>query len=268
MKRLAVDEGRPPERSPPAPAAVPAPDAEPSVYEIRYEFLLRDGSQRTFVVRLDAETLADITPIDPASVPRWAMLESSQCDVCPLRAETSPHCPAAARLTPLVRSFSQVLSHERARVRVRFPEREVVKETAVKEGVGSLLGLYMATSGCPVMAALRPMVRFHLPFATRLETIFRAASSYLVGQFLARKDGRAPDWELRGLSETYALISRVNRAFALRLRSAVELDANLNALVQLDVLAKALPESIEEDLSELRFLFNAARPVDPAPGGP
>ena len=230
-------------------------EAPRATYEIRYEFLLRDGSQRTFVVRLDAETLQDTTPIDPETAPSWARLGASQCEVCPLRVETSPLCPAAARLTPLIRSFSQVLSHERARVRVRFPEREVVKETAVKEGVGSLLGLYMATSGCPVLARLRPMVRFHLPFATRLETIFRAASTYLVGQFLAAKDGRQPDWALRGLGETYALVSRVNRAFAERLRSAVERDANLNALVQLDLFAKALPESLDEDLAELRFLF-------------
>ena len=57
--------------------------------------------------------------------------------------------------------------------------------------------------------------------------------------------------------ETYQLVGRVNRAFAMRLRAAVAKDAHLNALVQLDLLAKALPESIEEELEDMRFLFPA-----------
>ena len=118
----------------------------------------------------------------------------------------------------------------------------------------------MVTSGCPVLAPLRPMVRFHLPFATRLETIFRAVSSYLVGQYLRARKGERADWELSGLAHTYKLVGKVNRAFALRLRAAVDKDANLNALVQLDVFAKALPESIDEELEDMRFLFESAEP--------
>ena len=37
----------------------------------------------------------------------------------------------------------------------------------------------MALSGCPVLEQLKPMARFHLPFASVEETIYRAASMYL-----------------------------------------------------------------------------------------
>tara|TARA_B100000686_G_scaffold86198_1_gene93073 strand:- start:90 stop:251 length:162 start_codon:yes stop_codon:yes gene_type:complete len=45
-------------------------------------------------------------------------------------------------------------------------ERCYVEHTTMTEAVSSLLGIYMVTSGCPVMDKLRPMVRFHLPLAT------------------------------------------------------------------------------------------------------
>jgi hypothetical protein len=235
------------------------------VFEIRYEFALDDGTQSTFELRLDPRTLERVDPeLEDASAPEWTRLAHQKCDVCPLREGDSPRCPAAMRLVPLVSSFSEALSHDRALVRVRLPEREVVKETTVKEGLGSLIGAYMATSGCPILARLRPMVRFHLPFATRLETLFRMAAAYLFQQYFAAQDGARADWGLEGLAETYALVARMNRAFAKRLRVAVTKDAHVNALVQLDLFAKAFPESIEEQLDELRFLFGE-RAREPAP---
>ena len=35
------------------------------------------------------------------------------------------------------------------------------------------------------MESLKPMVRFHLPFATVEETVFRSVSTYLLSQYLA-----------------------------------------------------------------------------------
>ena len=59
----------------------------------------------------------------------------------------------------------------------------------VQMGVSSLLGVIMTTSGCPIMAQLKPMVRFHLPFASLEETIFRMVSMHLVAQYLRHQDG-------------------------------------------------------------------------------
>ena len=56
--------------------------------------------------------------------------------------------------------------------------------------VFSLIGIYMVTSGCPIMDKLRPMARFHLPFASTEETIYRAISTYLLGQYFLEQKGK------------------------------------------------------------------------------
>jgi hypothetical protein len=157
----------------------------------------------------------------------------------------------------VVADFSQTVSFTNALVCVETPERTSAKDTTVQTGLSSLLGIYMSTSGCPVLATLRPMVRLHLPFASQVETIFRSTSTYLLGQFFRARSGRKPDWELAGLAQIYRETAEVNRAFAKRLRHAAALDANINALVLLDVFAKVLPGSIEDGLKDIRELFDA-----------
>jgi hypothetical protein len=80
------------------------------------------------------------------------------------------------------------------------------------------------------------MARFHLPLASTEETVYRATSMFLLAQYFAY---------------------RVNRAMAERLRSASEQDAAVNAIVILDLLAKALPDAILDSLTEVRHLFSS-----------
>ena len=40
----------------------------------------------------------------------------------------------------------------------------------------------MATAGCPWTDRLRPMARFHLPFANEAETVYRSVSMYLLSR--------------------------------------------------------------------------------------
>ena len=61
----------------------------------------------------------------------------------------------------------------------------------------------MATGGCPALAKLRPMARFHLPFATREETLFRSASAYLLGQYFLKERGEPHELGLEGLGALY-----------------------------------------------------------------
>ncbi len=49
---------------------------------------------------------------------------------------------------------------------------------------------------------------------------------------------------------------------ASRMRSVVDKDANLNALVVLDVFAKELPFSIKKSLEDLEYLFMGDDPVN------
>jgi hypothetical protein len=69
------------------------------------------------------------------------------------------------------------------------------------------------------------------------------------------KKGKEPDWHLEGLSQAYEDIQMINIGMTDRLRTISEEDANANAVVVLDVFAKALPSSIFEDVEELEYLF-------------
>jgi hypothetical protein len=227
-----------------------------SVYPIHYRFLMRDGTRVEFHIRLDPKTLALADPL-PVDAPRWAQLSYERCPTCTLDPATHALCPAAGHLVGPVAGFSKTLSFTEARVEVETPERTMAKDTTVQTGLSSLLGIYMSSSGCPVLAKLRPMVRFHLPFATPLETTFRSVSTYLLGQLVRRSEGFEPDWKLEGLTETYRETGEVNRAFAKRLRVAGEIDASINALILLDIFAKTVPGSIEDQLREVRTLFTA-----------
>jgi hypothetical protein len=234
-------------------------------YVIRYTFDLVDGESaelRHLEVRLDPETLLDLAPL-PDSPPEWAKLEYQRCPNCPLTADRSPLCPTAARLLPLARAFSETESVGRARVSVETPERNFENEVPVATGISSLLGLQMATSGCPVLGRLRPLARFHLPFATTKETVFRAVATYLAAQYARGQAGASADWSLDGLRAVYREVAVVNRAFATRLRSALSKDASLNALVRLDVFTQTVPMALDEGLADYRAslaLWDGASP--------
>ena len=223
-------------------------------FVIRYEFSHAEKTS-VFTITLDPKTLMNTAPA-PVPPPPWAKLSFQQCPNCPLREEDSPQCPAALNLSDVVAQFADIFSYERVSARVTVPERVYEQvDVSVQEALSSLLGVYMVTSGCPVLSKLRPMVRFHLPFQTELETITRATSMYLLAQYLVAQDGGTPDWSLAGLSANYEATSVVNRAFAARLRAAAPKDANVNALIRLDSVARSVPDLIDSQMDELRFLF-------------
>jgi len=49
----------------------------------------------------------------------------------------------------------------------------------------------------PIFEKLKPMVRFHLPFASIEETKYRAISMYLLAQYFLYQQGSQPDWDLK-----------------------------------------------------------------------
>ena len=110
---------------------------------------------------------------------------------------------------------------------------------------------------CGDIAAAESMVRFHLPFATVEETVFRSVSIYLLGQYLSIKKGLKADFKLDQLKKSYIDIQKVNCGMASRLRTVTEKDAFTNAVITLDAFAKELPWSIEEQLKNIEYLFEA-----------
>lgn len=222
---------------------------------IHYEFKLPAEKHVEFRVNLDGTTLENLTP-PPAEFPQWAKLEFSKCPNCPLPAKDNAACPVAATLSEVVSTFARVVSFENISVRVTVPERIYLHESiSAQQALSSLFGIYMVTSGCPILSKLRPMVRFHLPFAKPFETIVRSTSMYLLSQYFVMKRGEQPDWNLEGLSEIYRESNKVNRAFANRLRAAAQKDANVNAVIILSAFANAVPDTIDSQLEELQFLF-------------
>lgn len=223
-------------------------------YTITYSYTFKDGKTRAFTLALGRKDLALVAE-RPAAPPLWALLSLNKCGNCPLNEQTSIHCPVALNLSAIVEEFKNFISHEKVSVTVAVEERTYFKETTIQQGLSPLLGVIMTTSGCPIMEQLKPMVRFHLPFASLEETIFRMVSMYLVAQHLRHRDGKSAAWTLDGLAKVYAEVGRVNRDFAQRLRIAAQQDANVNALVNLDCFATMVPLAADETLNAIKPYF-------------
>lgn len=228
-----------------------------AAYSIRYTFETGDGHTFAFPIELDAERLLLRLPAG-AAWPSWTWLTHCQCPGCPLDPADHPRCPAAVGLVGLIEAFGPMISYGAVRVSVDMHDRTVFKETTMQRGLSSILGLCMATSGCPHLDFLRPLARFHQPFATREESLFRATSAYLLGQYFRRFQGGDGDFALSGLKEAYGQVQQVNVGMATRIRTIATGDANVNALILLDLLAKEMPMAIEDNLGELAHLFEAA----------
>ncbi len=223
---------------------------------IKYSFLFENGSDKIFDIKLDKQTLALLKEKHP-NPPTWTKLAHNKCSNCSLDEASNKYCPVALNLADIAESFKDYFAYENARVTVETDERAYSKDTTIQQGLSALIGIIMTTSGCPVMEQLKPMVRFHLPFATLTETIFRMVSMYLVLQYFMNQDGKAADWRLTGLEKIYAEVGQVNRDFAQRLSEAAKKDANANALVNLDCFATMVPLAAEETLSEIKNYFSA-----------
>lgn len=223
---------------------------------ITYRFKLSDESTAEFPVSIDRESLEVI--LDKETVyPEWTRLEFNKCGHCPLSSDTSPNCPLSASIANVVERFEDILSYEQVEVEVETGERTITKTASAQQGLSALMGLIMATSGCPYTAYFKPMARFHLPFANEEETVYRVVSMYLLSQYFANEDGEDVDFALEGLERIYKDIQELNRAMASRLREAITHDAAVNAIVVLDFFAQSMPFAIEDHLEQLQPMFQA-----------
>ncbi len=228
--------------------------AKPITFEYAYKF--KKGLVKKFTLSLDRESLS-LQKARAANPPLWTLLSHKQCANCPLDVTTHTYCPVALNFVDIAEQFRDMVSHEDVAVTVTTEERIYAAETTVQQGLSPLIGIIMTTSGCPVMAHLKPMVRFHLPFASLDETVFRMVSMYLLVQYYRSQDRKKAEWRLDGLTKVYAEVGIVNRDFAERLRDAAKKDANLNALVNLDCFASMVPLVAEDTLKAIRPYFSA-----------
>lgn len=223
--------------------------------EILYRIECDNGDSHEYRVVLDAQTLDRLYEPE-REPPEWARVSGCDSESCQIQRVEHRHCPVALALVDVVERFKDLLSYTEVTAIVETPQRTYVKRTSVQRALSSLIGLLMATSPCPGMAFLKPLARFHLPFASREETLFRVVGAYLFGQYLLLHRGKTCDLELRKLHEAYARVHVINLGLAQRLRNVSGGDANVNAVVLLDLLAQEFPPAIKERMEEMAYLFS------------
>jgi hypothetical protein len=220
---------------------------------IGYRFDLPDGSQKSMDFTFGAADfrLANAPPAEP---PFWTDLKFNQCANCPLNAAEHPHCPAALQMASAIEPLKALVSFDTVGVTVTQAERTMYAETTAQQAMSSVLGLIMATAGCPWTDRFRPMARFHLPFASEAETLYRTISMFLLARELA---GTSGEHGFAALEELYENLHVVNRDMSRRLGAATRTDPARNAMALLDAYTTLLPAALECSLEELKPLFDA-----------
>ncbi len=221
-----------------------------------YSFKFKDTKEKIFTINLDKDTLnhIDESNTEPAE---WTKFCNFRCPHCPIEKDSITYCPVALRLEDIITFFSDFPSFTEANILVTTRERVYAKKGSVQQGVSSLVGLVMASSGCPVMNKLKPLVQFHLPFATLEDTEFRILSMYLVAQFFRWKKGLEPDWSLEKLSHFYKEIQMTNEYVVFKMNSLESYDSARNAVTILNYFANYISFNIESnDFSKLTSSFD------------
>jgi hypothetical protein len=221
-------------------------------HRIHYRFDLPDGSQKSLDFTFDAAGFR-LANAPPAAPPFWTELEFNQCANCPLHAADHPHCPAALQMVTAIEPLKSLVSFDKLGVTVRQAERTLYAETTAQQAMSSVLGLIMATSGCPWTDRLRPMARFHLPFANEIEAVYRSLCMFLLAREMAGA-GETPGFG--ALRRLYENLHVVNRDMSRRLGAATRTDPARNAMALLDAYTTLLPAALEGSLAELKPLFD------------
>ena len=223
-------------------------------YWFNYHINLEDGQSTHFRIALDPLTLTmNSTTAEP--YPGWTQLSYNQCQCCPLLPPTHLFCPIAVNIVGLVDQFKNILSHKNCLVVCETIDRTYSKKTSAMEGLTSVFGIIMATSNCPIMNFLKPMARFHLPFASVEETTARSTSLFLLGQYFEYKKGRVKSFDFDRLEKNYTHVQLVNEGLLARIRSLGKQDADKNAIITLHSLSQFLSIEMDFSLNAISHLF-------------
>tara|TARA_B100000513_G_scaffold192812_1_gene119479 strand:+ start:389 stop:1084 length:696 start_codon:yes stop_codon:yes gene_type:complete len=220
---------------------------------VRYILVSEDGSREVFDLDIDLPQVALRHP-EHTELPEWAALDYHQCQHCPLSKESHPHCPVAVLLVDYGQRVGRMVSYAQVDLTIEQRGTKTTAKVSAQEALRSVLGLVMATSGCPHMSFFRPLARYHVPLADMELTILRAMSFYLVGQYF--NGTPKPDWDTSfdGLIEIYKDAQEVNKGMAERLRNA-QVFSELNWLAALDTFAGMMPLTIERSLLKAKAYF-------------
>lgn len=222
--------------------------------DIAYTFEFPDGSLKEFIFHLDKQSM---NSVDEVTGPYydWAKLENFKCLHCPLSEAENLYCPVAIRLSGIIHQFRELPSYSEAKVTVVTEHRTYFKDTSLQSGVSSMLGIVMVSSGCPIMGKLKPLLHFHLPFASLEETQVRALSFYMLSQYLKWKKGQLPDWDMQGLVMIYEDIRQLNYNVTRKIANLEIMDTSINSIVVLNNFADYVTFTIDEKMIDELEMF-------------
>lgn len=225
--------------------------------DIRYKFTFPTGRVEEINLQFDNYSfLMKPSSVEVTPSP-WMKLGFHQCPDCTLEVTPSALCPVAANLGGVVSHFKDDDSQIPVATVATFRGRQIGKKCELQSGLSSLFGLVMASSNCPLLDWLRPMVYTHQPFATMEETFFRVVSVYLIGQHMREKQRLEVNTSLSGLKKIYRSIDHVNKAFSHRIQGMTQEDAGTNALMLLDVFSRMGAVSLDDSWGDqLEPLFS------------
>jgi hypothetical protein len=112
----------------------------------------------------------------------------------------------------------------------------------------------MASSSCPHLEWLRPLARFHLPFASVDETLFRVLSLQLLSEFFAKERREVKD-SAQTIKNRYKSLEILNHAFIKRIRTYCSGDADKNAIAALDIWVQTFELHHDTDFKALKEYF-------------
>jgi len=187
----------------------------------------------------------------------WTRLNFHKCSHCPLNREDFPFCPLASAIDSIIARIHNFMSYDDVHARVEYKNRTVSADVTVQRALSSLLGLIIPASGCPHTVYLRPMSRYHLPFADTEETIYRATTMFLLAQYFIHKKSGCIPTDFSRLERIYNNVHIVNTQICKRLRKFCEKDSPLNAITILDMLTMSMHSALKHDLNKLESYFSA-----------
>ena len=219
---------------------------------IQYTFEFKDR-KATFDVAI-GDTGEDF---DHQTIPEWMLLEHWQCRNCELKSNECLACAMAIRVQSVIETFGEAMSTDRVRVNVQTPQRKFMQDCDLQTGIHSLLGLLMATCGCPHLEPMRSLVNFHIPFCSTEEMLTHMVGAYLTKQYFIQRDGGKPDWELDRLEAVFSNLAMVNQDFVRRLKGVVQKDAVTNAIHAYFAISSLFAADLKGQLERQRgYLLN------------
>ncbi len=221
---------------------------------ITYKFFFQNGTEKEFEIKLDRATLNLISNKNTHS--SWTQHQNFSCPNCIQSLKPGDYCPVATGLENILIFFSTFPSYEKINVQVITEERTYSTMTSLQTAVGSLIGILMTASGCRIMAKLKPLVKFHLPFSSLEETAFRTFSMYLLAQYFRLAKGLKPDWLLENLGKSYEEIKIVNQYVCEKIANLELQDTTVNSIIVLNNFAEFISLLLEQNsIEEFESLF-------------